>query len=313
MILNKKTAAIVIAYNPENNLVDKLKKFSRNLDLLVVYNNTENEYKNSLFKENVDKLNAKNIEYISCDENIGIASALNVGIKKCLSLDVTHIFLFDQDSDIHDEKYFQYMVEDLDSANSSDHSIVSLCPVIQDESNPDMGCKWLTTNPNCSILFSRKAFTGEDIYPLVAITSGGLFFSSIFNEAGLFRDEYFIDYVDTEYCLRLNRLGYKIKVCSTVSLLHNLGARTKKKLFGISFYPTNHSAMRRYYIARNSVDMWKRYASAIPAWALFDLMASIYNAFRIVFFESNKLKKIKYSSWGFIDGLNKKMGKKYFE
>lgn len=311
MSLNKKIAGVFVAFYPEFNFIDKLSKFSSHLDLLVVYDNTEYDSKISNLREEIDKLGRENITYIGHGENIGIAAALNKGVRECFNFGVTHIFLFDQDSDVQNTEYFDVMVSELDTNMQADPALVSLCPNILDEANPEATYKWLVPYARFPFFFSRiNCFTNESIYPLVAITSGSLFHIEIFRKIGFFKEEYFIDYVDTEYCLRLINNGYKIKVCKNVTLIHNLGARTKVNIFGIDFSPTNHSAIRRYYIARNSIDMWRNFGLSNPAWAMFDLTASLYNAFRIVFFESNRLVKIKYSLDGFIDGFYKNMGKK---
>lgn len=314
MISCGKVAAIFVAFNPSMFFFDKLVRFRQELDLIVVYDNTEIRSSNVSLMENIEAGDFDDVIYITSGENVGIATALNISIKKCIESGVTHVFLFDQDSDVFSPNFFNVMVDELKEINGIDPYVVSLCPNIKDEGNPVGIYKWPTTNHKCPVLFSRKSFSDADeIYPLVAITSGSLFLSEIFNKIGYFEEQYFIDYVDTEYSLRLNCSGYKIKACQKAVLLHNLGAKTKKTLFGFTFYPTNHSAVRRYYIARNCVDVWRKYALSNPAWASFDLLASLYNAFRIFFFESDKLIKIKYACLGFFDGVNKKMGKKHFK
>lgn len=62
------------------------------------------------------------------------------------------------------------------------------------------------------------------------ITSGALCRTSIFDEVGYFLNEYFIDYVDNEFCLRLLISGYRVCVCIR-KLLFNMLLVTGRKIW----------------------------------------------------------------------------------
>jgi len=67
-------------------------------------------------------------------------------------------------------------------------------------------------------------------------------------------EQLFIDYVDTEWCLRLFKLGYPVKIISSICLLHEIGDRTLDFIF---FKLPVHSPSRRYYRIRNSFVLLK--------------------------------------------------------
>ena len=64
---------------------------------------------------------------------------------------------------------------------------------------------------------------------------------------GGFNDNYFIDYVDVEYCLRLNVEGYKIIQVNAARLYHNEANLEIKRIVGKTIYPYNHNPIRFYY------------------------------------------------------------------
>lgn len=300
--------AVIVLFGPDADVVDKIKLYSSQVDFVLVYDNTPYDHIHG--KVAIDELaTIDNVCVVAEGNNVGVATALNVGVKKCIENGCSEIFLFDQDSRPSESSFFDNMSKELKDLNRRDQKIICLAPDIKDEASPTVNYKWLVNNN--SVFFKRSSLKDNwDGSILVAITSGTLIYASAFKSVGFFLDDFFIDYVDTEYCLRLVNAGYKIQASRSGVLLHNLGARSEHKVLGHKFYPTNHSGLRRYYIARNSIYMWKWYALSNPNWAIFDLTASLYNALRIVCFESDKFGKIRSSMNGFYHGFIGRVGVK---
>ena len=55
-----------------------------------------------------------------------------------------------------------------------------------------------------------------------------------------------MDYVDHEFCLRLQKIGYKIIQDDSILLKHNCGNISKHKFFGDDVFTTNHSPIRLF-------------------------------------------------------------------
>jgi rhamnosyltransferase len=69
------------------------------------------------------------------------------------------------------------------------------------------------------------------------------------------RSNYFIDHVDTEWCLRARAAGYRLLVVPEARLHHRLGESVKRlPIFGRRkiFY---HTPLRDYYMFRNTLLM----------------------------------------------------------
>ena len=143
---------------------------------------------------------------------------------------------------------------------------------------------------------------------LTEITSGALTKTDVYKSMGLYDEKLFIDLVDHDYCLRLNKNGLKVIQVKDAILVHNLGESTKKNFLGLKFTPTNHSALRRYYMTRNRMHIWNKYKNEFPQWVSVDKRRFITENIKIVLFEADKLNKLKFIKKGISDYKNNKFG-----
>ena len=142
------------------------------------------------------------------------------------------------------------------------------------------------------------------------MTSGSMLPVALFAELGMFIDELFIDGVDYEFSLRLRRAGYVIDECANAVLLHAPGEPRRRKLFGLLNYQTaNYSPARHYYQQRNKVWIARRYFSAFPVFCLKLAKFSTKDFFKIIFGESDKLRKIRFFLRGVWHGLRGRLGR----
>jgi len=81
-----------------------------------------------------------------------------------------------------------------------------------------------------------------DVEPLAAaLTSGNLLRLAAFKETGGFMEKLFIDYVDVEYCMRLQIHGFSVLRANRAVLLHRLGGMTSRRFLGLTVHPVDHS------------------------------------------------------------------------
>lgn len=236
-------AAIIVTYNAKKeNLLSLVTKLSSQIFLtIIVDNNSDNA---SEISEVVALV--PNIKFIELDENYGIAHAQNVGLEECIEQHATHSILFDQDSAITDSFVVDMLKQFLDIQKIE--PIGTLGPTLQD-------ARYGYIYP--VIRLSEHGFR-EKIVPALdttdaievscIIASGSLIDNDIFRKVGCFNDELFIDYVDTEWCLRCISKGFKVFVTPQVVMQHEIGD-THISLF--RFIIPVHSPWRRYYRVRN--------------------------------------------------------------
>lgn len=280
-----KVAAIIISYNPDNNLLDSVNLLVNQVEkIIIVDNGSESEKKRNinLIKE-IDK---QKIEAIFNEENLGIATALNIGVRKALSQGYNWILTMDQDS-----KASSNMVEKmLEVYNKIDErerkEILSIFPNFVDER-----IQSIEENSN----MNSYEYVDADI------TSGNLLKAEVFDKVGFFDDSLFIDLVDTDFCMRLNEENIKMIKVRDAILYHSLGeSQTVKSIFG-KFNTSNHSALRRYYMTRNRFYTWEKYKDLNSFTLNRDKKLFKKEFIKIILGEKDKINKIKMVFKGYKD------------
>ncbi len=290
----------IVTYNPD------IKRLSKNLkeitnqfsDVFIVDNNSEN------IKDIVVLVKKyKNITLIKNENNLGIAKALNQIFLYADDKKVEWVLTLDQDSIIPEnliEEYSRYVNLD---------RVAIICPAVYD---------------NNSKTIDRVEL--NDIEEVgICITSGSFTRVSIWKEIGGFEEKLFIDYVDNDYCIKLYYHDYKIVRVNNVVLNHELG-HIKNHIYKST---TNHNYMRRYYIARNSIYVSKKYCTLFKNKygkeeynkinIFLDKLISPRRAYLrqfqfivlVLLYENNKIKKIKAITKGIKDGNS--IARKYYE
>jgi rhamnosyltransferase len=151
----------------------------------------------------------------------------------------------------------------------------------------------------------------EDGNIALAMTSGSLFRTSVFDAYGWFAEELFIGAVDYEYSLRLRSHGKVLQECPEAVLLHAPSTPEPVTLFGKTlFYASNYGPLRRYYAERNRVYLLQRYGWRFPE-AIYGLyLGSAKEWLKVLLGEDDKWKKSSYIAQGFADGLRRRMGER---
>ena len=141
------------------------------------------------------------------------------------------------------------------------------------------------------------------------ITSGSLIALDAYDALGPFREEFFIDSVDYDFCMRARRRGYRVIKLCRVGMTHSLG-KTKEFNFGwFKVKTTNHSTVRRYYMYRNSTILAREHFLSDPLYSVAVFIFQLKTFFIVLFLEKDKGMKLKYMLRGFFDGWRKRMGK----
>lgn len=302
---NKEVCAIVITHNPDEKLVDLLRELEGQVDHTIIVDNASSAASTETITEATQ---FPNVTLIENSENLGVASALNQGLEKTIVLGYQWAITFDQDSKLAPDMVEKLWVTLL--CNIDEHKIGIIAPQIIDRITGHKS-PFLQRRFHC--IFQRSQC--EDAFlenVTTVITTGALINLSAFKALNGFRDDFFIDYVDTEFCLRLLLKGYTILVSCEAELLHTFGNRRKMNWGPFVFYPTFHPPERWYTISRNRIQMIKSYGFRIPHWLLYELVATSYILIRMLLTENERLEKLSALVRGTWDGLRGRMGKPPF-
>ena len=294
-------AAVIVTYYPDKSTLEYLRDLSMICEHIVIVDNTARDNFSSL-----DDLH--NITTIINSENIGLASAFNIGISKAREMGVRYVFLFDQDTRVS-PSFFENML----SFYKRIKNITNKCALCV----PDYIDRNLQSHAIFPLVsrFKVLRLACNDIKhyipkkALISITSGSLLDIEKYEHIGPLRDDYFIDFVDIEYCLRINTMGLVVALNCNEVIDHSVGKRENKRFININIKPNHHLPLRRYYIARNGVYTTILYLKKYPAYAFLSLSQFIHELISIVIYERNKIKKIYSFALGLFHGLTGKMGK----
>lgn len=287
-------AAVIITYNVENNFKNRINKLKGKVDEIIIVDNGSKTETISMLKEL-----EKKITIIYLEKNKGIAYALNKGIKYSIEKGYDWVLTLDHDSIVTDDmienmlKCYENFDKDLKE------KVAMLVPVHVEEKEYQ----------NNSVISNEEKLSKPYIEVLTEITSGALTKADVYKNVGLYDEKLFIDLVDHDYCLSLNKKGFKVIQVNSAVLIHNLGESVKKNVLGLKMIPTNHSPLRRYYMSRNRHYIWDKYKKDFPAWVLTDKRRFITENLKIILFEDRKIEKFKYIKKGIKDYKSNIFGK----
>lgn len=140
------------------------------------------------------------------------------------------------------------------------------------------------------------------------ISSGSLIEARVFDTVGLFNEEIFVHYVDIDFCVRLQRGGYRVYLCPDAVLLHQEGTKERMRFFWRDVFYDRYSHEARYYLTRNTLYLMKRHfplKSSITRWILRRLLM---DHVKILLFDRERFVLFWFSLRGFVDALRGRAG-----
>ena len=299
------TTAVVVTYDPPADFPDHLGLWLSQIDKLILVDNGSPPAWREQMRRLVQEKYNDSVEFILNPANLGIAAALNQGFARLMEQGHGLTFVFDQDS-LPGAGMVAEML-DIYEDRSKRGRVAIVAPNVEIPA-ARTGSSFLI--PWGRFLFRRARCTDERVLENVSIViaSGALYDLEAYRQIGRFREDFFIDYVDTEYCLRARRRGYEVVVACKASLYHQLGSQREGHFGLLTMHPTFHSALRWYFISRNRVPMLLQYGVRFPHWFFYELVVNTYGLVRLVLFEDHKVAKVRAIILGTWDGLANRLG-----
>jgi rhamnosyltransferase len=284
--------AILVTYHPDTEFPVRLKAISRQTGAVIIVDNGSADTELAMLR---DIAADPAVNLVLNSENVGIARALNIGIQQAATLGYPWVLLFDQDTWVDDD-----LVKTLFTLYESFPDKQSLAAI---------GCGFRDMHrplPECDEL-EPLAEQWEEVDWV--ITSGSLLPIAAFSDIGPFREEFFIDFVDTEYCMRARTKGYRVIKSRRPLMSHSIGRSSQHNLLGMKKWTTNHTADRRYYSARNNTVMLREYGNySLGWWAVKGFFSCFKSYKRIILYEQMKANKMAAVFLGWWDGVQGRMG-----
>lgn len=293
-----KVFAVIVTYNPSMSLLEK--------EYLSIVNQVEKIVYVDNGSENCDKIKEwhskkTKTDFFCLGFNAGLGYAQNMGIKKALSEDASHIVIFDQDTVVNDD--FLYSLLDAEKKALKEGVNVGLTgPVYK---SPDGYIYPVLSIESGKIV--KKDARIDDKYCLVShiIASGSLIRRDVIDKVGLMNEDLFLGFIDFDYCFRANQKGFQTIVTNRACMHHQMGD-SQIELLGrkIGIY----SPFRRYFDCRNTI-LIQRSLVFPKVFRRYYLKLIIGKVLISLIYGPQRFKQLRYCSKGFYDGFLGRTGR----
>jgi rhamnosyltransferase len=282
--------AVLITYHPDVEFPVRLSRIAPQVGAIVIVDNGSEQSEVTMLRE-VAADSA--VTLVLNSENLGIARALNIGIERATARGYRFVLLMDQDSRA-DSDMVAALLATYESFPGNERLAIVGAGFGEIESH----------NPNPYAPTEEPWQDAEWV-----ITSGTLLPVAAYAAIGPFREEFFIDYVDIDYCIRARANGYRVIKTRRPLMSHSIGSPKQHRFLWTRKWTSNHSADRRYYIARNNV-IFLREGGRYPLglWVLKSFLTCFKSFRRVLLYEQNKTSKCIAVFSGWWDGLRRRMG-----
>ena len=274
------TAAVVVSYLPDDRFRQRMDIIAEQFAAVFWFDNTPPG--NEPEKPNPDP----RVNRLSEGENVGLADALNRACRAAIGEGFQWAVTFDQDSLLEPD----FVARQVDAWRRSPKRPFML------------GCNYTDSVDKQIPRFPSGAYVREC---RTVITSGSLMCLPQWSELGGFRDDYFIDGVDHEMCLRARANGLLVVRHGEPLMQHQIGERS----LGLSFLPYLQPAVRMYYSTRNGVRNIIEFAPSEPPWAAFKAVAIAWEGLLAVLLGPRRITKLRAIFRGLLDGVRGRMGR----
>ncbi|MBI3875963.1 MAG: glycosyltransferase family 2 protein [Verrucomicrobia bacterium] len=285
--------AIVVTFNPPPDVAANVAALLPQVDALVIVDNASRPAAKVL----LEPLRAEaKVNFIFNAENLGIGAALNQGVRFAQERGFEWIASFDQDSRAPAD-YLRTLL-DARAAFPQPERVAVVAPRYRDNAAGTLH----------SFAYGRPP--EHELFAVVrtTITSGNLLPAKLFAAAGFFREDFFIDYVDHEFCLRCRRAGWVILEARRAMLDHRLGAPTRHKFLWMRPQVFNRSPARHYYIARNRLMTYRLHGGLDWAWMLRDAKEFLRETAKLILLEADKGPKLRALGQGIWHAVTGRLG-----
>lgn len=279
--------AIIVTYNPTAMLLENIAALRSQVSRLVIVDNGSDSASTTYID---DARRTYGCNVIANGHNLGIAAALNLGVRYAQSWNCEWVLLFDQDSTVIGT-FVECMLRAY-RRYEGPKPIAIITPRYIDR---------VSSTP-------MQAITDRAGNILASMTSGSLIPTRVFRQCGVFDESFFIDYVDHEFCLRVRSMGFVIVQSEGAVLLHSLGNMTFYTFLGKQYITTNHRPERRYYITRNRVWLYRKYLRKDFTWTVKNACGMTKEIGKILLWEHNRVLKLHNVLLGIRDGFTGAMG-----
>jgi len=301
MNFNKEIAIIIVnwkQYELTTNCLLSLKKLEYKNWKVILVDNESNFEKINKIKSDFTK-----VEVIECKENLGFASANNIGIKYAIKNKFEYVMLLNNDTEVN-----KNFIPPLLNSLRSNHLLGAVQPLIMNFNNKEK--VWNAggyLNNFFGVPYTNKKLNDKN-QQIDWITGCCILLkANVIKKTGLIDENFFAYYEDVDWSLRIRSIGYSLGLQSN-SIIYHHGSESSKKnnIIGEgSLSPYVH-----YLNIRNHIYLVKKHSDK------FNFIGVLFYQFlKILFYSIYFILRLRFSKLkmvykGLNDGINNKQIKK---
>jgi len=295
-------ACIIVTYNPDKNILNaSIEQLLKSRISIYIVDNWFSKDLREYLAWLADK-HSDRISLICLEKNYGIAKALNIGIDNAIKNKHKYAILLDQDS-IPQDGLLEEMLDTALTLSMVDTQAIAIGPRLFDPRSNQFYkfalLKWgMWKKVGCRV-------NGDKLIKCEFInSSGSLIFLKFWNVVGPFREDFFIDHVETEWYMRVRYLGFKCYgLCSESYLIHHMGDDVCRYWFLGWRYMPHRSPERHYTIVRNAIRI-SRSNHSPWYWAINAGFKVIFMLVYFSIFDADRKAQTEFILKGIFDGLH---------
>lgn len=272
------TSAVVVLFHPAEGFCVALRRVQDQVRQLVVVANDRGG------SARLGEMDPLKLTYLEMPTNAGLGAALNQGLRHAAATGSRWCLLLDQDT-VVDAGLLSGLRAVFDSYPMSQR-VGLLVPNYRSRGGARLGL------PTAQEWQEVRA----------AVTSGSLVNMPALRDIGEMREDFFIEGIDTEFCLRLRASGWKIVGSGESLMVHGAGDAQERRLFGRTVLVSHHPAWRCHLQMRNLFWTLARWGSTDVRWTLATFSAVAKRLVLIALFETHRCAKLWAMAKGAAEG-----------
>jgi rhamnosyltransferase len=275
---------LVPLYKPKSDEIQNIKKYINKLDYCYLLDDSGYQ-NNEVCSELIEGYSGR-VEYILNPENLGLCASVNNGFKLAANMGADWVLIMNPDGTFQNDaiSIFKDYLRDYDSED-----VAIIAPVFNIDRRP------------------RKAENGHRQIRYADMT-GCLYNMKILSILNFYDQNTYFYGLDTEYCLRVRKSGYRIVECSEAVLNHHPAQTFEIKIFNKTIFKCGKDVPQRfYYQFRSAYYINHKYHD------FYNIIFHIYKFLKVVFLFDNKKEYMKMIKLGICDAKRNYYGKKVDE
>ena len=255
---------IVLYHADKNKILDLIEVCSQyEKTKILLFDNSEDS-------QSFEIDDNKNIILFKSPQNVGVGGAHYTACKMAEAENFDFLLFLDQDSQLS-SGFLKNMLSGFYRLQKI-HS--RLCAIGPSWSDPELG----KSKTRALLKDKIRTFLKAPNLKQVLISSGMLIWVPTLKYIGYPKKEYFIDLVDTEWCLRALYKNYQIFMLSDVQMLHRIGEVKKWSKLRVQY----EEPIRYYYSLRNSVLLFHE-KNILLSYKILILLGNLFKLRKIIF------------------------------